>query len=102
MSDICPVCGMPKELCICGTITREQQQIRIRTEKKRYGRTVTLIEGIDPKTIDMKDLAKRMKKKFACGGTLKENVIELQGDHRQRAKEFLTKEGFPQENIEVI
>ncbi|MCD6404054.1 MAG: stress response translation initiation inhibitor YciH [Nanoarchaeota archaeon] len=102
MSDVCPVCGMPKELCICGAITKEQLQIKVRVAKKRYGRLMTIIEGIDPKAVDMKALAKRMKQKFACGGTVKNDTIELQGDHRERVKQILIEEGFPPENIEVI
>jgi len=36
----------------------------------------------------------------ACGGTVKNNIIELQGDHRKKVKEELVKLGFPEENIE--
>ena len=44
---------------------------------------------------------KKLKSKLACGGTYKHDEIELQGDHRQRAKEILVKEGFPAEIIEI-
>lgn len=94
MSDVCPKCGLPTDLCICETLSKEEQRIRIRREKKRYGKIVTIIDGIDSKNINMKDLAKNLKNKFACGGTYKENTIELQGDHMERVKKELVKLGF--------
>ena len=102
MSITCPVCGLPKDVCICGDIAKEQQKVLIRTERKRYGRIMTIVEGIDSKTVDLKDLGKQMKQKLACGGTIKKGAIELQGDHRQRVKEILSKMGFSKENVEVV
>lgn len=94
MSDVCPKCGLPTDLCICETLSKEEQRIRVRKEKKRYGKIVTIIDGIDSKNINMKNLAKNLKNKFACGGTHKENTIELQGDHLERVKKELVKLGF--------
>jgi len=94
MSDVCPKCGLPTDLCICETLSKEEQRIKIRKEKKRYGKIVTIIDGIDSKNINMKDLAKNLKNKFACGGTYKENTIELQGNHMERVKKELVKLGF--------
>ncbi len=102
MSIVCPVCGLPKEVCICGDIAKEQQKITIRTEKKRYGRIMTIIEGIDSKNVNIKELGKKMKQKLACGGTTKNGVIELQGNHKQKAKEILINQGFNPQNVEVI
>lgn len=100
MSEICPKCGLPEDLCVCETIAKEEQTIRIRKEKKRYGKLVTLVEGIDPSTIDMKEVAKTLKSKLACGGTIKNSVIELQGDHVVKAKQELIKLGFHAETIQ--
>jgi len=98
---VCLKCGLPKELCVCEAIAKEAQRIRISVERKRYGKKMTLITGIDVSKINIKDLMKKMKSKLACGGTYKDNEIELQGDHRARAREILIKEGFPPDVIEV-
>lgn len=101
MSEVCPKCGLPKELCVCETIAKEGQTIKVYVVKRKFGRLCTVIEGIDTKAIDIKDLAKKLKSKFACGGTAKEGRIELQGDHKLKAKEALIELGFPSERIEV-
>lgn len=101
MSEICTVCGLPKELCACETIAKESQKIIVKTEKKKFGKTYTVITGIDEKEINMKDLAKKLKTEFACGGTVKEKKIELQGNHKQKVKHFLVKMGFAPEAIDV-
>ncbi len=93
MSEICHKCGLPKDLCVCETIAKEEQQIKVKIVKRRFGKLTTIVEGFDS-DINLKELTKKLKSKFACGGTLKNNVIELQGDHRQKVKEELEKLGF--------
>ncbi len=97
MADICPVCGLPKELCMCEEIAREQQKVRISTDRRRYGKTVTVIEGIDANDIDIDDLARTLKNKCAAGGTAKDGRIELQGEHRKKVKNALEEMGFKTE-----
>jgi translation initiation factor 1 len=100
MTEICPKCGLPEDLCVCETIAKEDQRIRVKKEKKRYGKIVTIIEGMDKSTIDVKDVSKKLKSKFACGGTVKGAVIELQGDHNiSKVKAELVKLGFNPETI---
>ncbi|MBI5061711.1 MAG: stress response translation initiation inhibitor YciH [Candidatus Aenigmarchaeota archaeon] len=99
---ICQKCGLPKELCVCETIAKEKQKIKVSAVQKRYGKIVTTIHGIDPSSIDVRELSKKLKSRLACGGTVKNEEITLQGDHRQRVKEILVKEGFPKDIIEVI
>ena len=101
MSTICNTCGLPKELCVCEAIARESQKIVVSLDKKKFGKTYTVISGINEHEVDIKDLAKKLKNKFACGGTAKNGVVELQGDHRRNAKEELTKLGFVPDTIEV-
>jgi len=101
MSEICSTCGLPKELCVCGEIAKESQRITVRIESRKFGKKYTIIEGIDTKDIDIRDVMKKLKNKFACGGTSKEGKIELQGDHKPRVKEFLVQIGFAAETIDV-
>ena len=101
MAEICPVCGLPKDLCVCEEISKEQQRIRIRLETRKWGKQITLIDGIDSKEMKLSRLAATLKAKCACGGTAKNDQILLQGDHRDVVKETLIELGFPSENIEV-
>jgi translation initiation factor 1 len=79
---------------MCEEIAREQQKVRIFTDSRRYGKTVTVIEGIDADDIDIDDLARKLKTKCAAGGTAKDGKIELQGDHKKKVKETLEAMGF--------
>jgi len=82
-------------------VLKEQQRIRVYIERARYGKLKTIIEGIDEKEFDLEDIAKKLKAKLACGGTVKKGRIELQGDHRERVKKLLADLGFSEELIEV-
>ena len=101
MNEICITCGLPNELCVCESIAKEQQKITVHTIKKKFGKVYTVIKGIDAKQIDMKDLTKKLKSKFACGGTFKDGKVELQGNHKQQVREALVTLGFAPETIEV-
>jgi translation initiation factor 1 len=93
------MCGLPKELCVCETIAKEDQLIEVRVEKRKFGKTYTIITGIDSKEIDVDNLLKKLKNKFACGGTIKEGKIELQGDHKNKSRPVLVQLGFAPETI---
>lgn len=97
--EICPKCGLPDAACVCEQIVKSSQRIRVATDKKRYGKVVTVITGFD-KSIDVKKTAKAMKNELACGGTGKGGMIEIQGDHTRRAKEILVKLGFDEDSID--
>jgi len=99
MNEICTTCGLPQDLCVCESIAKESQKIVVRTIKKKFGKKYTVIEGIDAKEIDVKDLTKKLKAKFACGGSVKNGIIELQGDHKTSVRKILTKMGFAPETI---
>jgi len=97
--EICPKCGLPKQACVCEQIGKSSQRIKVTTDKKRYGKVVTIVSGFEKGT-DIRSIAKALKNELACGGTYKNDEIELQGDHRRRIKEILVKLGFNQESID--
>ena len=97
--EICPKCGLPQPACVCEQIVKSSQKIQVTTDRKRYGKIVTVIQGFD-NSIDVKKIAKSMKNVLACGGTSKNRIIELQGDHTKRAKSVLVKLGFDENSIE--
>ena len=101
MSEICSVCGLVKELCVCETIAKESQKILVYIERKKFNKNYTIVEGIDAKEIDLKDLAKKLKSELACGGTIKEGKIELQGEHKQKTKKILIEYGFAPSSVEL-
>ncbi len=95
-----PITGLPDELFTWEEISKEQQVIKIYTDRRRYGKTVTIIEGFNSRDVDLKELAKSLKRKVATGGTVKDGRIELQGDQREKAKKFLEDLGYTVELIE--
>lgn len=99
--NICKKCGQPEDLCICETIAIEQQKIRVYIARRKYGKPVTIIEGLETKNINLKELIAKIRQKLACGGTMKNNMIELQGDHKSKVKDVLVNLGFPEDQIEV-
>lgn len=101
MSEVCPTCGLPKQLCVCETIAKEEQRITVTTIKRKFSKVTTIVKGIDPKQIDIWEIAKKLKSVFACGGTVKDNTVELQGNHKTKLKAELVKLGFAQESIDV-
>ena len=101
MVDICSICGLPKDICVCGEISKEQQKIMVRIVRRRYRKFLTVVDGLDSKEINLKILAQQMKNFCACGGTAKDGQILLQGDQREKANNFLHEKGYSKENIEV-
>jgi len=102
MSEVCPKCGLPQDLCVCETIAKEEQQIKIKLVKRKFGKLSTIIEGINDKNINFKELLKKLKSRLACGGTIKDGNIELQGKHAEKAKQCLIEAGFPDNSIKIM
>ncbi len=99
MTEVCAVCGLPKDLCICDTISQETQKIRIYTKNVSFKKVVTIINGLDPKITNVKNLAKTLKNRLACGGTYENGTIELQGDHVDKVKKILKESGFSESSF---
>ena len=91
ISGMCPVCSLPEDLCMCEHRAREQQLIKISTDRRRYGKVVTIVEGIEA---GIDDIARKLKTKCAAGGTAKAGRIELQGDHKKKVQLTLEEMGF--------
>jgi translation initiation factor 1 len=102
----CPDCKRPLRKCQCKTPSKNQSKnhsknltsspgrqdgvIRIGRETKgRKGSGVTLISGLQLPDKEMQQLAKQLKTLCGSGGTIKQGVIEIQGDHRQLIKQHL-------------
>jgi len=100
MTEICNKCGLPKDICICAQIEKEEQKIKVRIIKKKFGKIVTTITGITGKE-NIKTIEKELKRRLACGGTIKNDVIELQGNHKDKIKEILVKLGYSGESIDA-
>ena len=101
MVEFDPITGLPKELSSWDNIAMENQKIVVKIIKKKFGKQYTFIEGFNTSEVDIKDIAKKLKNKFACGGTAKKNFVELQGNHLSEIKDVLVQMGFAPETIEV-
>ncbi len=93
---ICPGCGNPVKQCTC----RKQKSpsgdgnVRVSRETKgRKGKGVTLIKGLDMDAATLALTSKKLKVMCGSGGTVKEGVIEIQGDHIERILDYLKKQG---------
>ncbi|MBI1389794.1 MAG: translation initiation factor Sui1 [bacterium] len=102
----CPACGKPLARCQCKTggakskktqtaAPRADGVVRVGRETKgRKGKGVTVVTGV-PLTMDgLRDLSRQLKQKCGSGGTVKEGVIEIQGDHRDAVIAELTRLGY--------
>jgi len=99
--DLCPGCGEALTDCICAEqaeqirIAAMDGVVRIRRETSwRKGLAVTTISGVPRVESDLKALLKTLKQGCGSGGAVKEGVIEIQGDHRDKLKTLMEKEGF--------
>ncbi len=83
-------------------LDRSETHIVLRVETRRFGKPVTIIQGLPKTGSSLEKIAHILKHRLATGGTAKEGVIVLQGDHRSRVKKELVELGFPAENVEVF
>lgn len=99
---MCPTCGRPLKKCSCkdrqakkGTDLKSDGIIRIKRETKgRGGKTVTTISGFAENDDTIKQLASQLKNFCGTGGSMKDGVILIQGDHREVVKAELERQGF--------
>ncbi|HZE83243.1 MAG TPA: translation initiation factor [Puia sp.] len=73
----------------------KQQRLRIRLDtKQRAGKAVTLVEGFAGKDADLEDLGKRLKTTCGTGGSVKDGIVIIQGDQREKVLQWLMKNGY--------
>ena len=95
---VCPKCRLPTSTCRCG---KEEPApagdgiARVRRETKgRGGKTVTTVSGVPLGSESLRNLASDLKRRCGTGGTAKDGVIEIQGDHRETIAADLSRRGF--------
>ena len=95
---MCPLCRRPVDACTCskGTLAPSGDGVvRVSRESKgRGGKTVTLVRGLALDAAALAALGKRLRSACGTGGTVKDGVLEVQGDHAERVVELLKAEGF--------
>ena len=85
---------------MCEEIAKNEQRIRVTTVKRKFGKIMTLISGFE-RSIDIKKIAKELKAELGCGGTVKDNTVELQGNHKKKVKPALIRNGFAEDSIVI-
>ncbi|MEE8581774.1 MAG: translation initiation factor Sui1 [Myxococcota bacterium] len=104
---ICPNCGLPDKRCACRANPRSARTpadpnspkgdgiVRVRREVKgRHGKVVTTLTGIPVAEPQLRELARELKRCCGSGGTVKQGVIEIQGDHRDQLVGELEARGY--------
>ena len=97
---MCPDCGQAIAECVCRelqarAIPAGDGVVRVSRETKgRKGKGVTLVTGVPLDESKLRNLAKQLKRQCGAGGTVKDRVIEIQGDHRDLLVEELKKQGY--------
>lgn len=96
---MCPACRKPLAQCVCkarrASVPAGDGLVRVSRESKgRGGKTVTLVRGLALDAAALAALGKRLRSACGTGGTAKDGVLEVQGDHAERVVELLKAEGF--------
>jgi translation initiation factor 1 len=95
----CPTCGQPYSQCRCDqppapSKRKDDIVCVMRDRKQRGGKTVTVIDGVPGAEADLTALAQQLKKLCGSGGTVKDGMIEIQGDHCEKVMTKLTALGY--------
>ncbi len=94
---LCPICHRILTQCTCRSVKRifGDGVVRVSREKKgRAGKGVTLVKGLNLDDEAMSALGKKLKAACGSGGTVKNGVVEVQGDHCDRLMSLLHEQGF--------
>jgi translation initiation factor 1 len=98
---VCPGCGWPAKDCKCSSKRTAGESVpgrivaKLRMEKKgRGGKTVTVVYDLPDNAAFLKELSQELKRACGTGGAVADNTVELQGDLRDRVREYLEKKGW--------
>lgn len=98
---MCPGCGKPVAGCLCKKMKKDAPAVKSdgivrvsRETKGRKGKGVSLVTGVPLGESALKELAKELKQLCGTGGSVKEGVIEIQGDHREKLVAALAARGY--------
>lgn len=97
---VCPGCGWPERDCTCSDRAATESipariVAKLRMEKKgRGGKTVTVVDGLPRNAAFLTELSRELKRACGTGGAVLDGAVELQGDLRDRVRDFLAKKGF--------
>ena len=94
---MCPDCRQPVAQCVCklAAVPAGDGTVRVSRETKgRGGKAVTLVRGVLLDAAALTDLGKQLKAACGTGGTVKDGVIEVQGDHIERVMQILKTQGY--------
>jgi len=95
---MCPACRQPQAQCVCRTakpVPAGDGVVRVSLQTKgRAGKGVTLVKGLAVEAAALLDLGRQLRTACGSGGTVKDGVIEVQGDHAQRVIDWLKARGY--------
>lgn len=96
----CAICAKALDDCACPraadgeVLLPKDQQVRVRRERRKGSKMMTVVTGLDPVATDLKALLKELKNRCAAGGGVTEDGMELQGDHRDKLVVVLKEMGY--------
>jgi len=99
---MCPKCRRPMTACGCKPDAPPKGDgiVRVGRETKgRKGAGVTFVTGLPLRSVELAELASRLKKKCATGGTARDGIIEIQGDHRDKVMAELVAAGYKAKRV---
>jgi len=98
---VCPKCGWPANDCRCSSSLGAREEAvpgkikaALRVEKRVSGKTVTVVAGLPKNGPFLEALLKELKKSCGTGGRVGEDLLELQGDQRERLRDLLGARGW--------
>ena len=95
---MCPACRQPLATCVCGKAPAPAAGdgiVRVSRETQgRSGKAVTLVRGLPLDSLALAALGKKLRSACGAGGTVKDGVLEIQSEHRDRVVQLLTQDGW--------